>query len=142
MDAYKTGQGSLARLIVWVLLLFTVFLGCAELYSWIQDPRSDTALIPLAVFHKLPILGVPLSWKFVLCTFIFVGALWLTKRYMTKPSLVDTLIETEMEMRKVSWPTREESLNATWVVIFVTVAITGLLFSFDAVLRMLFDMVF
>ena len=45
MDTYKAGQGSLARLTAWVALLAAVALGAAELYSWIQNPRTDQPLL-------------------------------------------------------------------------------------------------
>jgi len=141
MDAYKTGQGSLARLTVWVSMLILLFLGTVELYSWIQG-KQDVALIDLAVFRSLPLLSVPLSWKFLLCVAVFFGLIWLLRRVMTRPSAVDTLIEVEMELKKVSWPTREESMSATWVVVLVTVLITFILFGFDFGLRTLFNLVF
>jgi len=141
MDAYKTGQGSLARLTVWVSMLILLFLGTVELYSWIQG-KQDMALIDLAVFRSLPLLSVPLSWKFLLCVGVFFGLIWLLRRVMTRPSAVDTLVEVEMELKKVSWPTREESMSATWVVVLVTVLITFILFGFDFGLRTLFDLVF
>jgi len=141
MDSYKTGQGSLARLTVWMSMLILLFLGTVELYTWIQR-KQDTALIDLAVFRSLPLLGVPFSWKFLLCVAVFLGLIWLLRRVMTRPGNVDTLIEVEMELKKVSWPTREESLSATWVVVLVTVLITFVLFGFDLGLRALFDLVF
>jgi preprotein translocase subunit SecE len=82
----------------------------------------------------MPVFGGPLSWKFLLCAAIFVAGLVLLRRYLARPATVDTLIETEQEMKKVSWPTRDESMNATWVVILVSVVLTVTLVFFDAVL--------
>jgi preprotein translocase SecE subunit len=144
METYKAGQGGLTRLTSWVGLLLVTFLGCVELYSWIQNPKTDTPIlgINLELFWKLPILGVPLSWKLLLCLAVFIGLIWAVRRYMMRPATVDTLIEVEMEMKKVSWPTRDESMNATWVVIFVTLLITFLLFFFDLIMRYAFGLLF
>lgn len=143
METYKSGQGSFARLSAFLGLFLAAFLGARELYSWIADPERDTSLIPnVAVFQKLPLLGAPLSWKLMLCVAIFAGLVWLIRFYMRKPATVDLLIETELELKKVSWPTREESINATWIVIFVTLLITFTLFAFDLILQRVFAMLF
>ncbi len=135
MEAYKSGQGSLARLTAWVFLLIALGMGCVELYSWIQNPRTDQPLIPgVALFADMPVFGGPMSWKFLLCVAIFVAGLMLIRRYLGRPAVVDALIETEQEMKKVSWPTREESMNATWIVLLVSVILTFALWIFDIVL--------
>ena len=54
MEAYKAGQGSFTRLAAAMACLLAVFLGCVELYSWIQKP-GDTSLIPGEAFSDLPI---------------------------------------------------------------------------------------
>jgi preprotein translocase subunit SecE len=142
MDSYKAGQGSLARLTAWVALLLALALGCAELYSWIQDPRADSALLPGALFADLPFFSTPFSWKFLLCLVLFVGGLWFSRRLMARHDAVDALIETEQELRKVSWPTRDESINATGVVILVSVLLTMSLFGFDLLFTTVFGFLF
>ncbi|MHC4970758.1 MAG: preprotein translocase subunit SecE [Planctomycetota bacterium] len=141
MEAYKAGQGSLARLTSWMLILIALFLGCVELYSWIYD-KTDKPIVDLEVFRDLPLLGVPLSWKLLFCVALFFGVLWLISRYLLRPQTVDTLIETELELKKVSWPTKDESMNATWVVVLVTVLMTATLSVFDGLLGALFRMIF
>jgi preprotein translocase SecE subunit len=141
MEAYKAGQGSFTRLAAALACLIAVFLGCVELYSWIQKP-GDRALVAGEAFQDLPLLGVPLSWKFLICLAVFIGAIWLLRRWLARPTMVDTLIETEMELKKVSWPTKDESMTATWVVIVVTILMTGSLALFDFVLRSVFGLVF
>ena len=143
MESYKAGQGSLARLTTWVAVLIALALGCAELYTWIQDPLEDTSLIPgVALFEDLPFFGTKFSWKFLLCVLIFAAGIWLSRRLLTKKSTVDALIETEQELRKVYWPTRQESINATGVVILVSVLLTAALFSFDMLFNRLFSLIF
>jgi preprotein translocase SecE subunit len=141
MEAYKSGQGSLTRMLTVSTVLVLLVLGCRELYSWIYDPK-DSPIIPLDVFESLPLLGVPLSWTFLICVAIFVIGVFLFRKYLTKPSTVDTLIETEAEMKKVAWPTMEESKSATMIVILVTGVITATLALFDTVLSRMFQLVF
>jgi len=143
MEAHKPGQGSLTRLTAWLILILVLALGAVELYSWIQRKGDGPILgLSLELFRSLPFVGVPLSWKFLICVGVFAGLLWLARMYMTRPTTVDMLIETELEMKKVSWPTFDESLNATWVVILVTVTLTVALFFFDFVLGSFFRFIF
>jgi preprotein translocase SecE subunit len=142
MDTYKSGQGSLARLTAWVSALMALVFGCAELYSWIQNPRTDVALLPGELFDDMPFFGTKFSWKFLLCALIFFGGLWLLRRVMRREKAVDALIETEQELRKVSWPTKDESINATGVVILVSVLLTITLFAFDMLFVEFFGLLF
>lgn len=142
METYKAGQGSLARLTACVALLAAVALGAAELYSWIQDPKADSPLLPGELFADLPFFGTPFSWKFLLCALVFCAGIWLSRRIMNRKDAVDALIETEQELRKVSWPTRDESINATGVVILVSVLLTAALFGFDLLFNRVFGMIF
>ena len=141
MEAYKSGQGSFARLAAVMGLVITAALGCVELYSLIQSPK-DPPIVPGKLGEDLPLLGVPLTWSLLICIALFFGLIWGIRLWLGRPATVDTLIETEQELKKVSWPTRGESMSATWVVISVTVLLTAGLAFFDAVLRSLLDLIF
>jgi len=56
-------------------------------------------------------------------------------------SIVDYLQETRAELRKVVWPTREEALNLTVVVIIVTIIMTIILGSADWVFTKLLSFI-
>ena len=45
------------------------------------------------------------------------------------------LAESRFELRKVVWPTRQEALRTTWVVIAVVIAISLLLAFFDVIIQ-------
>jgi len=141
MERYKAGQASLTRLVTWMVLVLGAAMGCVELYAWIQSP-GDRSLIPLAWFAKLPVFAVPFSWKFLLCLIIFTGLMYFVRWFMARRGTTDTLIETELEMKKVSWPTKDESFNAMWVVVLVTVALTVTLAAFDGALHILLKLIF
>ena len=47
------------------------------------------------------------------------------------------LVESRFELRKVVWPTRQEAMRMTWVVIIVVVIIALLLAGFDTVIQWL-----
>jgi preprotein translocase subunit SecE len=45
------------------------------------------------------------------------------------------LSESRFELRKVVWPTRQEAMRLTWVVVGVVIVISLLLAGFDAIIR-------
>jgi len=61
---------------------------------------------------------------------------------LNRPRLVDLLIETEAEMKKVSWPSRQEAWNSSVIVVVTVVIMMGLLFTYDFVLNKLFLLLF
>jgi preprotein translocase SecE subunit len=150
MEAQKAGQGSLTRLVTWMVLILASAMGCVELYTWIQSPAqgtgeapwADRSLLPGKWFEQLPLFGVPFSVKFVVCLALLVALLLFVRWWMRRPSMADTLVETEQEMKKVSWPTKQESFNAMWVVLLVTIVLTFTLWAFDGALHVILRLVF
>lgn len=54
------------------------------------------------------------------------------KPKVTQPNPVTKYLrETRGELRKVTWPTRDESIRLTSIVIAVTLAMTGIMWLFD-----------
>ena len=51
------------------------------------------------------------------------------------PELREFFKETRFELRKVVWPTRQETLRTTWVVMAVVVVVSLLLGGFDLVIQ-------
>ena len=47
------------------------------------------------------------------------------------------LVESRFELRKVVWPTRQEAMRMTWVVVIVVIIIALLLAGFDTVIQWL-----
>jgi len=74
-----------------------------------------------------------------ICTLVLVVGLgglfyWI----MNKHRIVDFMIATEAEMRKVNWPTRKEIIGSTWVVICGTLLMALTLFLTDIAFGWLF----
>ena len=51
------------------------------------------------------------------------------------------MIAVEAEMNKVSWPARAELYRSSFVVIFVLFSLSAVLFGFDVVWRVLFQLI-
>jgi len=92
-------------------------------------------LIALAggyIMSRGPLAGSP-QWMRTLFPLSFVGILsWLAFRLVNLPSFAEFLIAVEGEMAKVSWPSKQELIRATTVVIGSMAFLTLVLFLFDA----------
>jgi preprotein translocase SecE subunit len=62
----------------------------------------------------------------------------ITFRITNRPKVVDFLIATDSEMKKVNWTTKKELIGSTKVVIFFMLIIMLLLFTFDTIFGYVF----
>jgi preprotein translocase SecE subunit len=117
--AYKKDQGRLARLVTFWTLGVLVFYGCYSFYSEVLLKYFKTTLgAPLVpAMKKIPILGIELNGAFLITLALLCFLLWLLRTWEQKPKVADLLIETESEMRKVTWPSMPEAVNSSIVVI-------------------------
>jgi len=118
---YKPGQGRYARIATGAFLAFFAGYGCRSL----QQVLGSTSLPSIAV--KV----IPVALFLVAVAVISLG--------LNYPRLADFLIETEIEMGRVVWPTRKEVLASSLVVIVTLLVMAALLYGADwlllAVLR-------
>ena len=137
MTAYKPEQGRMARMAAfWSLALLLLF-GCTFLHetlsSYVEALREPIGGL------VLPIVSLELSGAFLISAALFFGVLWWLYRYMNRPNVADFLIEVEIEMRKVTWPTMDEVVNASIVVVVTVVVLMGFLAGSDFVLGKLVE---
>lgn len=57
----------------------------------------------------------------------------------TNPRVVEFMIATESEMKKVNWSTRREIIGSTWLVIGLTIFLSLLCFGFDSIFQFIFQ---
>jgi len=120
---YKSGQGYWTRMLTAMGVGVLVLAGDLWLYKELSVIRDDQ-------YREYIQAGV------VVGVIVFFGALlwWL----LNKPRIVDFMIATESEMRKVNWPTLREIRGSTWVVIGGTFLMASLLFVVDIAFALLF----
>ncbi|HED65246.1 MAG TPA: preprotein translocase subunit SecE [Planctomycetes bacterium] len=78
---------------------------------------------------RIPVISVDLSPAFLISSIVCVVGVYLIHRWQEKPKVADLLINTEAELRKVTWPTMEEVINSSLVVI-VFVLFLGVFLAF------------
>jgi preprotein translocase SecE subunit len=71
---------------------------------------------PLGGMGRIPLIGVVPNLALVVSILAGLLGLWLLYRWEQKPKNADLLIETEAELRKVTWPTIDEAVDSSLVV--------------------------
>ncbi len=116
MVIYKKGQGYWTRMMSAIALGMLALMGAA----WLWDNLKNARIAGLE----------PIYTQTVAFVLVFAGAAWLGYYLIgRKPKVVDFLIATEGEMKKVNWSTRREIRGSTVVVIGLTFVI-ALIISF------------
>ncbi len=115
--------------------------------SRVEQPGSASAgdILKYAAAVLLAVAGVVAfywfegQWPTVLrIGAVVAGVLAAIGVFMLTPKGAQTrefLSEARFELRKVVWPTRQEAVRMTWVVMIVVVIIALILMGFDSVIR-------
>lgn len=123
LTIYKPGQGYWTRMLTAVGAGVLVLAGDLWLYNELSVIRDDQ-------YREYIQAGAA-----VFVILFFAALLWWL---LNKPRIVDFMIATESEMRKVNWPTAREIRGSTWVVIGGTLLMAFLLFVVDVGFALLF----
>lgn len=123
MQVYKKGQGSAARWISAVGLGALSAFGCYELQLKVAEWTNGAIGLGVA---DLPVSVLVSGIAFVVAV-VLIGML------VNNPKFVDYLIMSEVELRKVSWPTKLELKRQTTVVILTLIAFSVVLLMADMV---------
>lgn len=115
---YKSDQGRLARLAVFWTLAALLFYGCLSLYRTLSPAFGGSLSNPLvSSMKKIPVIGLPLNPALLITAVVLAASWFLLYRWQQRPKVADLLIETEAELRKVTWPTIPEAVNSSIIVI-------------------------
>ena len=118
LKIYKKGQGSIARLLAGGIAAVVCYRLGNEAFELLSKYMGVSE-------------GIGIGMGVIVC----VASVLLCGNYLLrKPKSVDYLIETELEMRKVNWPTRKEVIASTGVVIAVVVVLATYIFLNDLVI--------
>jgi preprotein translocase SecE subunit len=119
--AYKRDQGRVVRMAAFWSLAALLFFGAHSGYfALLTIFPAQLGRDFLGV--KIPVLGLVVTPALLIATLLFCVGLWLLYRWLDKPKYADALIETEAELRKVTWPTMGETINSS-VVVILTVGV-------------------
>lgn len=137
LEFYKKGQGSTARLIAVIASFALVATGGYSL--WITLQGNAALSKPLLT---VPHLNLDITLALIIAVIVvvagFLGIIW----FLNRARSVDLLLETEAEMRKVSWPSRPEAWNSSVIVVVTVLVMMGLLFFYDFALNLVLSRLF
>jgi preprotein translocase SecE subunit len=133
--AYKQDQGRFARLAAFWSLAILIFYGTTSLYTTLLGYFPNTMAKPFAAgMPKVPVLGLPLNLGMLISAAVLALSIWLLYRLLERPRNADVLIDTEAELRKVTWPTVPEAVRSSMVVIVCVLFLMAFLASADWIL--------
>lgn len=134
LEVVKKGQGKRARGIAYAMGVALLVFGCFSLFAAINVPNENVWV------EGIPVIGAITLYNVIALVVFMLGLLGL-HLFLNRPSFVDLLIDTEQEMKKVSWPNRAEVQRSTIVVAIVTAVLSLSLFAFDWILQGLFQLI-
>jgi preprotein translocase SecE subunit len=135
LELHKKGQGTVARGTAYLLGASIIVYGAIRLYANLGGPLSRV------LAEKLPLVG-DVTIRKVVALVVGLGGLLGLHLLLNRPQSVDLMIDTEVEMRKVSWPSLPQVWNAALVVVLVTCVLAACMSVFDFGLRRILLLVF
>lgn len=129
--AYKKDQGRYARMTAFWGLFLLAADGClrglqSSLRGWFPAWGTDWT-------DPLPLIGEVDAAKLVsVLVLALIG--YTLHRILNRPKVADTLIETEGELKKVTWPSGSETWTGTIAVIVTVLVLLVYLFAADILL--------
>jgi preprotein translocase subunit SecE len=119
----------------WVNLIFASIVVIAFVIS---DKALKLLFVNVDQLTDTPILGRYVT----LTTLIAVGvAVALTFWLYRKPGVFSYLSEVVAELRKVTWPSMDETKRSTFIVIVFTILLSGYLAIFDQIWKYLTELI-
>lgn len=127
VSIYKRNQGKVARQVTFAALAIALLLGVWRLSQllpiWFGGGVASEAGTLAGGDLGILRLGVPIVLGLL--------ALWFSMRIVNVPRFADFLIAVESEMTKVSWPSKDEVIRSSAVVIFLIFALAAILAGYD-----------
>lgn len=119
---YKRTQGKVARQVTFAALAVTIATGVWRLSQLLPTwfaAAGDVGTADLGVL------------RFLMPGVLLAAGLWFAFRLVNYAPFADFLIAVETEMTKVSWPSVDEVVRSSAVVIFMIFALAAILAAYD-----------
>ena len=130
--AYKADQGRMARMAAYWSLAILMFYGCHSLHGELNG-RFESLKADL-IGAPIPVLGITVNGAFLIAASLLALGLYILHHWQETPKVADLLIETENELKKVTWPTLPEAINSSIVVLVTVVILMAFLAGSDYIL--------
>jgi preprotein translocase subunit SecE len=121
---YKRHQGRITRQLTFAAIAGTLAIGVYRLSQLLPLWFGGDAATPAGTGD----FGLI---RFLVPGLLLVAGTWFAFRLVNLPAFADFLIAVETEMTKVSWPTGDEVVRSSTVIIFLIFALAAILAVYD-----------
>lgn len=122
---YKRNQGKVARQVTFAALAITLATGVWRLAQLLPVWFASDSTLAATGSSDLGVL------RFLVPGLLLATGLWSAFRLVNYQPFADFLIAVETEMTKVSWPSADEVVRSSAVVIFLIFALAAILAAYD-----------
>ncbi|MEM1451548.1 MAG: preprotein translocase subunit SecE [Planctomycetota bacterium] len=136
--AYRKDQGRMARMAAFWSIAILLAYGCIRMRSELTSQFPDSIGAAFSEGLVVPLVSLPVSPALIAAVAAFALGMWFLNRTLETPKNADLLIETENELRKVTWPTIDETIDGSIVVIVVVIFLMAFMAGADFVLGEIF----
>jgi preprotein translocase subunit SecE len=133
VEIYKEGHGVLVRRVAFAGLATAVVWGGTELYGWLQG--GDWVRNNRWVNYRIPVINQFIDPAFVISWLVIIAGCVILYRMLNRERAADFLIETDTEVRKVTWPSWNDAWNSSLIVLLFVLVVTGFIFLSDFVIN-------
>jgi len=146
-EIHKQGQGVLVRRSAFWALTVLVVWGGQSLYTWLINSFDFAKTLVLeagTADHldgwEIPVLEQRFDLGFVVSWSLVALALWMIHRLLNKPRSAVFLIETNEELKKVTWPSWADAKSSSMIVLGFMVFLALFLWSSDLLFGFIFGL--
>ena len=153
---YKQREGLIIRFVTWAMSSLFALFGCVSLFYAIPAENIKYAL-PQKTFwgytlqqllginapYTIPFFELNITMGTIISSTLFLVIVALINRFVInarKPA--DFLIDTEFELKKVSWPPKNEYWGSSVAVIISVIVIGSFIFIIDMLLTQIMKLIY
>ncbi len=115
---YRKDQGRMVRMAAFWSLAILLFYGCVSLHTQLGvsfgASMTDT-LVP--GFDRIPLFAMVPNGSLLVSAIALAVGYTILNKWLSTPKNADLMIDTEHELQKVTWPTMEETISGSVLVI-------------------------
>lgn len=125
-EIYKRGQGKWARYIGAASAGALIIYGCYSLHNYLNGGSLREVIL-----FTVPGVDLNVNVPFIVSFVLFAALSIVLYVLLNKAKMADFLIETELEMKKISWPGKSELVGSSAIVIVTVVVLALVIMAFD-----------
>ncbi|MBI4835144.1 MAG: preprotein translocase subunit SecE [Planctomycetes bacterium] len=125
---YKKEQGKVIRIVTAICLFLMVCYGYYSLYRFVPPINTANGNYTFwgTILTKIPFFDFGINYGMIISALLCLGTCFFVYLVvLNKPKTAEFLIESEAELKKVSWPSRQQYTGSS-VAVIISVVVLGL----------------